>query len=49
VSDDGQLSEGCVGCIWVALHGCALLFFFPALFVTVPLHLIYALQQGKSK
>jgi hypothetical protein len=28
------------GCLWLFLHGAALLFFFPALFVTIPLHLI---------
>ena len=43
------MSDGCTGCIWIALHVMALLFFFPALFVTIPLHLIFAMQKKKDK
>ena len=41
---------GCLGhIVFCALHVGAFLVFFPALFVTIPLHLIYGLMAGKKK
>lgn len=41
-----EKNAGCgEGCVWLCLHGMALLFFFPALFVTIPLHLIAAAMK----
>jgi len=34
--------------IFIVLHFIAILFGFVFLFITIPLHLIYAVQQGKS-
>jgi len=38
------------GCIWLIIHGCALVFFFPALLVTIPLHLIsYQIEKRREE
>jgi len=43
-------NEGCIGCIWIIVHLVALVFFFPALLVTVPLHIIhYSMEKNNNE
>ncbi len=37
------------GCMWIALHALALVFFFPALLVTVPLHMMYNQNERNAR
>lgn len=41
---------GCLGhIVFLILHVLAFVFFFPALFVTIPLHLIYGVMVSRKK